>query len=193
MNRSTILLGTAIIVTACFACTPAPTPSSTPIGGATVQSRLVATCDSSNPSQFLSRLYMLTNYDPDPNHPGKSLPSGTQPVDDPYCTSLTNAYNFSAPSLKNALDNLTATFIDTHSCVGASAACSWGFKDKYKRDGTDLCRIVIQFVERWSSRSVFAIRVLYCVRTAAGCALARIIDTGQFRHTGAGADRRSSS
>jgi hypothetical protein len=129
MTRSILLVAAGILASALFACAlppTAPPPAPTPV--------TVATCDTSNPIQFLNRLYILNNnYDPDPNHPGKTLPTGTQPVGEPYCSSLTNLYNSAAPPFKNALDNLTATFIDARSCGGTAAACSWGFKDKYTK------------------------------------------------------------
>jgi len=80
---------------------------------------------------------MLSNYDPDPNHSGKSLPPLGTPVayGSSYCTSLTNAYNNASQSFQQALDSLTAAFIDTDSCASWDV-CSWGFIDNQSHGKT---------------------------------------------------------
>jgi hypothetical protein len=125
-----MLLCVAVIVAACFACVPTQQTSSSSTSVAAFRATKVLACDANNPSVFLSRLYTLSNYDPDPNNSGKLLPVGTPGVSDPYCTSLTNAYNFASPSFRTALDSLTRTFIDTDSC-SPGTPCSWGFYDNH--------------------------------------------------------------
>jgi hypothetical protein len=124
MIRSALLFCAAVIVAACFACVPPPPagPAAPPMRGPTV-----ATCDATNPVPFLSRVYMLTDYVPNPPiH--NSLPVGMQPVPDPYCTSLTNAYNSALPAVQRQLNNITATFITT--CTVSNCAPEWGLIDR---------------------------------------------------------------
>jgi hypothetical protein len=96
--------------------------------------RLAAACDQNNPITFLRRTFMLAaGYDPDPDHMNHTLPSGTRPLPDPYCASMTDVYNAASPSFKNQLDSLDATFIiDDSQCPTVSACVqdSWGLRDR---------------------------------------------------------------
>lgn len=130
MIRGAVLACTAILIGVCLTNISPPSRLRVAAAAAPVRMTTVTACDASNPVTFLSRLRMLSGYDPDPNHPGKTLPVGTPGVGEPYCTSLTNAYNLATPSFQNALDSLTNTFIDTDTC-GDGIDCAWGFDDVY--------------------------------------------------------------
>jgi hypothetical protein len=75
MLRGALLVCMVGILVACFACVPGPIPSTT---SAPSYSGRVAVCDGTNPIPFLSNLYTLSNYQPNPNIGHKVLPVGSR-------------------------------------------------------------------------------------------------------------------